>query len=509
MDKIKKFFNNTSNYIAIFALVLILAFYSFASISIKINEVVSFLPFNFYWLIFLFVHILLIHLIIKNSTKINEKILFISLALVYLIFGIFLIINISSQLRADAGAIYKTVRDMRVGNYAFFQPKNYMNFYPHQHGHMYYIYLITSIIDSTRIIFAINLLEIIVINYLIYKIIDILGNSNKIKNLLAIYLSFAFAQQLFFIAFAYNLIPGFFFMMIGLYLLISYTNRNKTYKLIISIISFTIAVIIRNNFIIMVIAAFLYLWIISNKKSKYISLIFIISFIILNKILTFGMNSLTEHITGIKVTSGMPKILWIAMGTDPQNLSPGPGWYNHYTRIVLENVDYDFDKAAEIGNEKVKDNFNKILQNPIYGLGFFGAKHLSTWADPTFQSIWSGPLPRYHQTSNNQVIQSIYYEGDIYWINYHYMKSITYIIYLATLIYLIKKNLQKNNLSIFIVYLVGGTVFHLFWETKSQYVYTYVILLIPVAIEAIIDTHEKFLKSNLYKKIKKDGAMQN
>ncbi|MFL8970027.1 hypothetical protein ACKA04_08260 [Helcococcus kunzii] len=503
MEKIKKLFNNISNYLTIFALILLLGFFSFASIRIRINEAVGYISFNYHWVVFFLLHLIFLHFILKYSNKISEKKLFISLAIIYLLVGIYLIINISSLLRADTGAVYKTVRDMRHDYYGFFQPKNYMNFYPHQHGLVYYIYLITSIVDKSKIIFSVNLVEIIIINFMIYKIVDILGNSDKRKNLLAIYLSFAFTQQLFFIAFAYNLIPGFFFMINGLYLLLSYKKNGNIYRLISSIILFAIAVIIRNNFIIMVIAAFLYLWLTSDKNKKILPIIFLISFLVISKTFTFGMNSLTEHITGVKVSKGMPKILWLAMGTDPTNLYPGPGWYNNYTRIVLENVDYDLDKAAEIGKEKVKDNFNKFIHNPLYGLGFFGTKHLSTWADPTFQSIWSGPLPRYGQSSQNKIIQSIYYEGTIYWANYHYMKSITVLLYLGSLIYLLKKNLHKNNLSLFIIYFVGGTVFHLFWETKSQYVYTYVIMLIPVAIEAIIDSHEKFLQSNLYKRLKK------
>lgn len=32
-----------------------------------------------------------------------------------------------------------------------------------------------------------------------------------------------------------------------------------------------------------------------------------------------------------------------------------------------------------------------------------------------------------------------------------------------------------------LIYLTGGFIFHLIWETKSQYVYPYVYLLLPLS----------------------------
>lgn len=38
-----------------------------------------------------------------------------------------------------------------------------------------------------------------------------------------------------------------------------------------------------------------------------------------------------------------------------------------------------------------------------------------------------------------------------------------------------------------LIFFAGGFVFHLFWETKSQYMLPYVVLLIPVALSGLIE----------------------
>ena len=49
-----------------------------------------------------------------------------------------------------------------------------------------------------------------------------------------------------------------------------------------------------------------------------------------------------------------------------------------------------------------------------------------------------------------------------------------------------------------IVYLCGGLLFHLIWETKSQYVWTYVYNLIPLAMCGWVMILKKQRSRNFY-----------
>lgn len=477
-NKLIDIFNIISRSLAFIFLVILVAFLLFGSVHIQLNEKTEFIFGKVSWVFFLIGHLIVILLIRKNYRKINEKLFFLILSAIYLLIGAYIIYFLSFRIRADAWITYTAGNAIRNGDFSRFAKTEYLGYYPHQHGMVYYSYLLTNIIETSKILFSANMLEIIGINYFIYKINDTLFNSDKLKNLLTIYLSFAFVQQLIFITFPYNLIPGFFFMIIGLYFAIKF-NQNKGYiNLAFAILFLIISCFIRSNYIIVVIAIFLYIWI--TNANKLNSLKFLIAFLIFNQIFSFSTKKFTENLTGYEVSSGAPKILWIAMGTDPENWRIGPGWYNGFNRAVIEETDYDFDKAGEIGKEKVKVNLRYYISNPKDLGEFFGIKFLTTWGEPTYESIWSGPHIKYEQENNSKILNSLFNEGPLYWIMYNYMKSIQFLIYALALYYLINKKLFNDKLLVFIIYFLGGIAFHLMWETKSQYVYPYVILLIPV-----------------------------
>ena len=476
-------FNIISRGLAFIFLAILVTFLLFGSVHIQINEKTEFIFWKFWWVFFLFGHLIAILLIRKNYRKINEKLFFLIFSAIYLLIGMYIIYFLSFRIRADAWITYTAGNEIRNGDFSRFAKTEYLGYYPHQHGMVYYSYLLTNIIETSKILFSANMLEIIGINYFIYKITDTLFDSDKLKNLLAIYLSFAFVQQLIFITFPYNLIPGFLFMIIGLYFVIKF-NQNKGYNNLIFAIPFLIiSCFIRSNYIIVVIAIFIYIWI--TNVNKLNSLKFLIAFLIFNQIFSFSTKKFTENLTDYEVSSGAPKILWIAMGTDPENWRIGPGWYNGFNKTVMEETDYDFDKAGKIGKEKLIENLRYYISNPKSAGKFFGIKFLTTWAEPTYESVWSGPHIKYEQENNSKILNSLFNEGNIYWVMYNYMKSIQFLIYALSLYYLFNKKIYNKNISIFFIYFLGGVVFHLIWETKSQYVYPYVILLIPIVCESL------------------------
>ena len=120
----------------------------------------------------------------------------------------------------------------------------------------------------------------------------------------------------------------------------------------------------------------------------------------------------------------------------------------------------------------------------MFAVKFFYKKILSTWLEPTFQSIWTGPLPERGNIQNSRLLKSIYEEKSGYYFLNSFGKVFTVSIYLLTLIaviyYIISKKFSIFEL-ITIVFFLGGFFFHLLWETKSQYVFIYVLLLIPTA----------------------------
>ena len=130
-----------------------------------------------------------------------------------------------------------------------------------------------------------------------------------------------------------------------------------------------------------------------------------------------------------------------------------------------------------------------FLKNPLYAGHFFFQKVYSTWTEPTFQSIWTGPNRwERNQETFTPLLQSLYEGRSAYRIFHFLMSLLLWTLYTTAAIYLfhLLRNIQPDFPSTQLagaIFLIGGFLFHLIWETKSQYVYMYILLLTPYAAQ--------------------------
>ena len=109
---------------------------------------------------------------------------------------------------------------------------------------------------------------------------------------------------------------------------------------------------------------------------------------------------------------------------------------------------------------------------------------VSQWCEPTFGGIWI------NQFDKNIVVSS--YMDSI--LNGHKLGKILVwildivqsIIYILALIYVFM-NRKNRNIYVWLpaTAFIGGFLFHMLWEAKGQYTFTYFILLIPYAAIAL------------------------
>src|SRR5699024_9811533 len=115
-----------------------------------------------------------------------------------------------------------------------------------------------------------------------------------------------------------------------------------------------------------------------------------------------------EYRTGLKQGDGMPTDSWVLMGL---NESPrAPGWYSDINIAILRSNDYDMEKTEEMINEDLEERVNYMLEDPHYTVNFFEKKVLSTWNEPTFQSLWIQQVKE-HPYEYPDVISSLLSEG--------------------------------------------------------------------------------------------------
>ena len=446
----------------------------------------------------------------KVLNKVNSKQMLWILSISFLIAGLFLTFNVSTQLNgSDQLFTLKIANQMNHGNYISLDVHKYVNsnfpfqkslggylaIYPFQLGYITYLRILECFSTNVRFFYFINVLLVILLNYLLYKIVKLITKSNNALNW-TLLLSFAFLPELFFILFIYGNLPGLCSCLAAVYFglkLIKYGFK-KSLSWLWCILFFILAYQLKSNYQIAVLAlgVVFILHAIKNHDYWFIA-IPIITFVLMlgsNKVIT----AVYETESGIQINKGLPMVTYVAMGLEPHNSQHrSPGWYDAYTINLFSKYHFNADKTSKVAKEKIKSELNYYMNNPQRAKDFFTKKFISTWTDPTFETVWSAPYAKKPQT---KILQNIFQNNRLPWDVKHVAKwycglmkpivawcnFIVAAILILTAVFVFYRNLKLNSYALFaILYLLGGMIFHLIWETKSQYVIQYIICLIPVA----------------------------
>ena len=93
-------------------------------------------------------------------------------------------------------------------------------------------------------------------------------------------------------------------------------------------------------------------------------------------------------------------------------------------------------------------------------------------------------LPGVQQTYT-AVLQSLYSGGTVENLLGMYCKGLSFLLWGSYAAYLLTSGKKENGWEIAALFLMGGFIFHIFWEGKSQYIYPYVFCLIPFCARAL------------------------
>ena len=269
-----------------------------------------------------------------------------------------------------------------------------------------------------------------------------------------------------------------------------------------------IAYFIKNNFSIGIIALLIIYWLSSlNLKDK---LVITLTGIIC--MLGISLSITTYYGSKAKLESGMPKIAFVVMGT--QQSGEKYGRFNGYTVALLKQENYSTMASSQEAKKDLLKRIDYFKNHPQYTLNFFAKKVITTWTDPLFQSIWDGPLETNGAKYRTHIIASIYSsdgKGILARIS-TILSKITALTVVLVSIYgatklrngsLVNQNLMNYG-NFALVFLIGGFAFHFFWETKSQYVWQYIDILLPFSGIMLAN-----LSDNLRKLRKKYRKVEN
>lgn len=444
----------------------------------------------------LFIAVLLVILLARPLSKIKPKYLFMLGTIIWLGIGCYYLLTMPAVWdfwQYDQSNTFNAAIEINHGNYSPLVDR-YLSLYPFQIGLVTYDRLIVALSDNVLFAYFVNLAEVIAINYLQWRLVKLFILDNQIVENYTILFSFSFLPLLYFTGFIYGNIPGFLAMFIAVYFGLRYLKDKDKYKYswIVMIIFFIIADLIKNNYLVPAIAmAIIYLLnFLRNKKICYpvIALALILGIGISNK----AIISYYEHVSGERMAQGIPKIAWVVMGQHYRKDTDTYGYYDFYTENGYAKYKGNTEAFEEKAKEDLKERLDYFKEHPQKMFSFYGHKIIQTWTDPMFMSIKSTSHandisnPVSGNPTTKEAKKTLYYQETVG------MNILNVVIMLFALFEIFMTRFKRSNYQIFIIlFLLGGFIFHLFWEIKSQYVFQFIYCLIPLTAAALTKIGEK------------------
>ena len=298
-----------------------------------------------------------------------------------------------------------------------------------------------------------------------------------------------------------------------------------------SILFLTLSVMLRKNSLIPIIAVLLVLLFEAlrpgrNGKMRLGLLIMAVCLAVTSVGILPLVQKCYEKKAGNTLSSGVTAMSYLAMGM--QEASRGCGWYNGFNIDTYDTAGMDTAIANEISRLAIDERLTYFREHPGYTADFYLHKHLSQWADGTYASR-QATLATYGGRSAffKEVYEGSLSGGYIEWCN-----AWQNVLYLGVLVFCIdslKKRrkskvvghmadqtagytagctadhmadqldadqlgadrhgadqhgadrLGADRLYIYVglIAVLGGFLFHTFWEANSRYIFSYSLLLMP------------------------------
>ena len=251
----------------------------------------------------------------------------------------------------------------------------------------------------------------------------------------------------------------------------------------------------------------LFMDVIRKKRKESLLVILMVAGLLFAECISIPI--LMQRITGQETNHGYPALAFVAVGVNESNIAPG--WYNEFFIKMGGQQGYDKEKMKKASLEEVKNRLQIYAEDPEYGVRFFGRKLNAMWNSPDFE----GTLimnRRNYEAKLPYWVKDIIYNGGIANTILFLIEDIMQSVYTCGIVlYLIfdRKKLDLRKACPMIL-LIGGFIFHFFWEGKTQYSFPYYIMLFPYAVKGFysITLYLKSKWENHEKKYWKDAEIR-
>ena len=460
-----------------------------------IGEIVRFDYDNFFLnIIALFLCLCLCYLIWRLVQTLSLRHILIVLCLWVLLFGFGLVASARLQPSEDSYIVTFFARQAARGDLSYYH--EYFRFFPYQFGFVLYeevvlrlCYLVMPKAPegfSSLILQGLNVIYTAAAYLALVMFTGRAFKSETVQKLTAA-LMFSCLPALFFVTFMYGNVPAFACVCGAFWAFAAFLEDGRWHQGLLTVVLMVLAVLLKLNSLIVVVAV-LIVWLVSLVKKPGFRSAFLALLLLFSVLVCAGLpQKLYEKRSGEDFGSGIPKISWLAMGL--YEGSSCSGWYNPtYTTTAYRLSQYDPEATADVARAAISDRLTEFSQNLIECERFFGRKFLSQWNEPSYQGLW-----------NNQLREHYSQPGLMYELLCHrmergvkaFMNIYQQLVFFGFTLGLFRI-LRKRDMifALLPLTILGGMLYHLLFEAKSQHSQCYFVMMLPVAAYGLAKFYE-------------------
>lgn len=188
---------------------------------------------------------------------------------------------------------------------------------------------------------------------------------------------------------------------------------------------------------------------------------------------------------GVKLTGDVSMLARLVMGL--QRGGAEAGWFNRYTERFFP-LDITAQQEFEIASADLAARLHEMEANPGMALAFFKDKLLSQWLEPSYGAMWYGDLCA-HSGALGETTKAIFLDGGaVRRALEGYMavfQKMIYLLFAVGLFGLARQRRAAGAALALVLSAIGGCLYHMIFEAKAQYLYMYIMLMMPVAARGL------------------------
>lgn len=323
-------------------------------------------------------------------------------------------------------------------------------------------------------------LMIFVLVYSGYRITREVTQKNRKAGVYYLVLALTCAPMYCYVPFVYGEIASTALVLFAVWMMLSACREFRWYKAAAFALALGIAVQLRQNVLIVVVATAIVLvvkCVFSFDKHLLVMLAAVLVGVMIFQIAinVFYASKIPED------SESMPSILWVAMGTSDD--ADFAGWHNGLNENLFFDMDCDPAASSEAAKEYIAEFIETCSKDPDYAADFFWRKLSAQWSAPMYQGF---AMNNRIEGEQDRIAHSAYF-GRLGKLLAAEMNIYQIVVYGGILFLLFATWKQWRGIEnyVLLIAVFGGFLFSAIWEAKPRYVFPYLLMMLPYAAAGV------------------------